>query len=345
MPTMPMAGQSRKQGRKKARPAKKQWRTGVGNTIAKEVLNSKAAREKERRVFGFAADEATDEQLFVIDKDTDGAAGLTTSKKLLKRKAALKSEAILRPNMRIPTIGKAPIPHAGLAAAPVKKERSQEQLTHGTRKLLGKLAKKAEIKKANGVTGPRVVEVKDSYNLWGSDVQVTEPKADANGRGVSAQRTALKRNRLIGSDKKRPSAGKLGTRRPAAAEATASVEVADAGASYNPDTELHQELIGEALVQARARRGVDRKLKKMTWNKQRVLRGKDPSEMLGDYLSGPVLTEEEQLVANEQLALEWNNGEGESHRPVEWNKKTISQRNKIARQKVRHRPPPVLPML
>ena len=83
----------------------------------------------------------------------------------------------------------------------------------------------------------------------------------------------------------------------------------------------------------------------MTWNKKRVLRGKDPSEMLGDYLSGPVLAEEEQLVANEQLALEWNNGEGESHRPVEWNKKTISQRNKIARQKVRHRPPPVLPML
>ena len=53
-----------------------------------------------------------------------------------------------------------------------------------------------------------------------------------------------------------------------------AVEVADPGASYNPDEEQHQDLIGEALVQEKRRLSMERRMKHMTWNQQRVLRAK-----------------------------------------------------------------------
>jgi nucleolar protein 53 len=119
-----------------------------------------------------------------------------------------------------------------------------------------------------------------------------------------------------------------------------AVEVADPGASYNPDAEQHQDLIGEALVQEKRRLSTERRMKHMTWNQQRVLRGKDPTEMLaaqevGEGEEGVALLED--AGDGKTSAAAGDEDEEDGSRAVQNNKMTRAQRNKQARVREQER--------
>lgn len=120
-----------------------------------------------------------------------------------------------------------------------------------------------------------------------------------------------------------------------------AVEVADPGASYNPDAEQHQDLIGEALVQEKRRLSTERRMKHMTWNQQRVLRGKDPTEMLaaqevGEGEEGVALLEDAG-DGKTSAAAAGDEDEEDGSRAVQNNKMTRAQRNKQARVREQER--------
>lgn len=135
----------------------------------------------------------------------------------------------------------------------------------------------------------------------------------------------------------KPSAGKLGTAKPAAALSAVAVEVADPGASYNPDPELHKELIGEALAQEVTMRATEKKLKNMDYNTQRLLRPKkgeipDVSDMFmtdKEYELQALDTDRESMEAAAAIA------EQAAKKPQE--KLTVAQRNKAARHAAREK--------
>ena len=322
-------------GKKKS--VKKSWGKGAGNPIAKGVQRARADRAKEVRTFGRASDKATGDQLFVIDTEAPaGAAGLCSSKKLLKRNAALRSEEILVPNSNVPTIGLEATKHKTHLAAIArskKKPRIVKELPRQTQKFIGKLSKKRAEKIKNNAPAPKIFVVgakDDSYDLWGAGEVPQLPQPE------KVQQTARKVGRLIGAAKSRPSAGQLGTLKTVAAETGthASMVVADPGSSYNPDKEQHQGLIGEALVQEKRRRKIELQKKHITWNRQRVLRSKDPTEMLADDDDDDV--DEDEGVLQKQLELEQAEediGRYSVGAPVENKKLTVAQRNRQARVK------------
>ena len=133
------------------------------------------------------------------------------------------------------------------------------------------------------------------------------------------------------------SAGKLGTAKPAAAMSAVAVEVADPGASYNPDPELHKELIGEALAQEVSTREMEKKLKHMDYNTQRLLRPRrgeipDTSDMVmtdKEYELQALDTDRESMEAAAAIAAQV------AKKPK--GKLTVAQRNKAARQAAREK--------
>lgn len=135
----------------------------------------------------------------------------------------------------------------------------------------------------------------------------------------------------------KPSAGKLGTDKPAAAMSAVAVEVADPGASYNPDPELHKELIGEALAQDMSMRMQEKKLKNMDYHTQRLLRPRkgeipDTSDMVmtdKEYELQALDTDRESMEAAAAIAEE------KAKKPQ--GKLTVAQRNKAARQAAREK--------
>jgi hypothetical protein len=198
----------------KKRPQKKQWRNGPGKTIAGQVAQANAERGRERRTFGVAADDNSAAGLFVIDTENVGGE-LATTKKLLKRKAALRSEAILLPNTKIPTIGLSATPHAEMAKAIAtgsKKPRARAQLSRPMQKVLGREVRRQANKVANRAANPRSGArgpLRDSYDLWGAAEGVVQVPDDA---AATKERTARRVGRNRGVLKHRPSAGQLGTR-------------------------------------------------------------------------------------------------------------------------------------
>lgn len=116
-----------------------------------------------------------------------------------------------------------------------------------------------------------------------------------------------------------------------------AVEVADPGASYNPDPELHQELVGEALAQEVETRAMEKQLKDMDYHTQRQLRPRrgeipDTSDM--------VMTDKEyelQALDTDRESIEAAAAIAEQAVKKSQGKLTVAQRNKAARQVAREK--------
>jgi hypothetical protein len=330
---MTLGQQTRKGAGKGKVKRKHKWRRGDGKGLAEQLARDQADRARERRTMGRAADDEG-AQLFVIDTEAVGAGGLASSKKLAKRRAALKSEAILLPNANIPAIGSTATQHSKMAAntASKKRKRTADQLSKQTQKVLGKTRAKGR----NATPGAGHLKQKkavlEQYDLWGEELP------DPEQREMQPTRKQVTYGKGGGgggrqpNTRGKPSAGKLGTEKPAAAMSAVAVEVADPGASYNPDPELHQELIGEAFAQERSLTMSERKLKGMDYHRQRLLRARrgeipDTSDMI-------VSEKEFELQAletdQESLAAAAESAEQEVKKPK--GKLTVAQRNKAARK-------------
>ena len=332
---MPKSQQTRGPGKGGKVKRKHKWRSGEGKQLAAKLASDNADRAKERRQLGRAADDEG-AQLFVMDNEGTGAAGMASSKKIAKRTKLLRSEAILRPNMNIPTIGDTATSHKELAAAKLakggKRKRTQEQLNKPAQKVLGKTRAKARNATPGAGHLKIVKSVKEQYDLWGEELPEPEERAMQPKRKQVTYGSGGGGGGRQPNTRGKPSAGKLGTMKPAAAAVATAVEVADAGMSYNPDHEQHQELIGTALAQERTTRQEEESLAGMTFLKQKFLRPKkgeiaDTADMLMSeraFEMQAIETDRESEEAAAELAeLEVKKPKG---------KLTVAQRNKQAKQ-------------
>ena len=315
------------------RKKKHKWRNGEGKALAEKLAADNADRQRERRTMGRAADDAG-APLFFVDTEAVGAGGLASSKKLMKRTAALKSQAILVPNSNITAIGGDATKHAAAASAQVagKRKRTQEQLSRQTQKVLGKQRRKARnTAEGRGIDSIKVTKpLKPHYDLWGEELP------DSEERGMPAKSKQVTYGQQAhGSHKAntrgRPSAGSLGTSRPVAAAAAAAVDVADPGASYNPDQEQHQELIGEALAQERETRRTEKQLKGMDYHRQRLLRPRRGEIADTDDMVVPPEQEESQALLTDRESVEAGLEVAAQEAVKPKGKLTVAQRNKQAR--------------
>ena len=217
---------------------------------------------------GSVANDASSSELFFIDNDnTSQPAGERLSKKALKRNAPLRSEAILLPNSNIAAIG-APPQAIGFKDIQQRAQKKRTVASKETKKLLGRIAKKSAADRPKAAKQDRPA----NYDVWTS-CELSKPVGHKN---------AAVRNQPMRAQLRRKSAPK-----PAAAVANLAVDIADPGASYNPDHEQHQDMMGEALAEAYEDRREERRLKPLkyeTMSLQQALLDRtrivDPSDML-----------------------------------------------------------------
>lgn len=311
-----------------AKPKRKAaWKAGKGKVIADELATNRANDAKQKRQLGTAVHNASADKLFSIDTGanasaaTDGPVG-KSGKRAQKRNASLRNEAILVPNSNVAAIG-APLPTLSFQDQQNRTQKRRAVSNKETQKLLGRINKKQSrggVPKQAARKSKVKANPKGNFDLWGAAPADLEP---ANVKNTAVLNQPNKRQKR-----------RKGALRTVAHSVNPAVEVADPGASYNPDHEQHQDLIGEALAEEYENRREERRLKPINVERMALQYSMLPNSKLVD--PSDMLPDESALEIEDAAEADHNTGV-KAAKAVKRERLTQAKRNKRERAKVKAR--------